>query len=228
MKSLNEDICLGKMNFTNLDTTFLCYNAIDRMDRNFYIVFLLLISCSVFHVTDAFAQQVSLKTNVLYWATSTPNVGVEVRLGTHYTTSLSMGYNAFNFNNREQNGVWVNPKIHHWVVTPEFKYWFCRAFERHFVEVEGLYGRYNAGGMRFPSFLSKHRYKGSAVGVGVGYGYQWALGRRWGLEASLALGYVYLQYNKYELGKCGADLGKYKRHYFGPTKLSISFAYYIH
>lgn len=174
------------------------------------------------------AQQLGIKTNALYWATSTPNVGVELFLAPQYTVSVVVGYNAFDFPNRQTAaGVRLNPKLHHWLVMPEAKYWFCCTFERHFVGLHALYGRYNVGGLRFPSALEKYRYEGWAVGVGGSYGYQWFLGRRWGLEASMGVGYVCLRYDKYAAGACGEFSGRYDRHYFGPTKAAVSFIYYI-
>lgn len=130
-----------------------------------------------------------IKTNLLYWATTTPNVGLEWRLAPRYTLSATVGYNAFNFpNHTDANGVAVNPKLHHWLVMPEAKYWFCRVFERHYIGFHALYGQYNAGGMKFPKFLEDARYDGWAAGAGLSYGYQWALGKRWGLEASIRRG----------------------------------------
>ena len=187
--------------------------------------FLLLSLCIPAHLN---AQQLGIKTNLLYWATTTPNVGLEWRIAPHYTLSATVGYNAFNLLNRtNENGVSVNPKLHHWLIMPEGKYWFCKAFERHYVGVHLLYGRYNVGGVRFPSFLEDERYEGWASGIGVSYGYQWAIGKRWGLEASLGIGYLYLDYAKYNCGACGLKIGDYQRHYFGPTKAAISFIYYI-
>ena len=174
------------------------------------------------------AQHAGVKTNLLYWATTTPNVGLEWQLSPRYTFSATVGYNAFNFPNRTtSDGVSANPKLHHWLVMPEAKYWFCRAFERGYLGLHALYGQYNAGGMRFPAFLQDDRYEGWAAGAGLSYGYQWAIGKRWGLEASVGAGYLYLRYDKYDCGACADKRGDYRRHYFGPTKASVSFIYYI-
>lgn len=43
--------------------------------------------------TTAQAQRVGLKTNLLYWATATPNVGLEFRLNRHLTLDLDAAYN---------------------------------------------------------------------------------------------------------------------------------------
>lgn len=174
------------------------------------------------------AQNVNVKTNLLYWATTTPNIGMEWRLSPKYTLSTVFGYNSFNFRNHTSSkGINVNPKLHHWVVMPEAKYWFCRAFERHYLGFHALYGQYNVGGLRFPAFLKDERYDGWGIGTGLSYGYQWAVGKYFGIELSLGVGYVYMNYEKYACGACGEKLGRFNRHYFGPTKVSASFIYYI-
>lgn len=172
-------------------------------------------------------QQVGLRTNVLYWATTTPNLGFDVRLGNRTSLSLSAGYNPFEFSSSTDASGNLRPrKLKHWLVVPEFKYWFCKSFEGHYLSVHALAGRYNAGGLLGGNF-EKYRYKGSAYGLGLGWGHQWALGKRWGVEASLSLGYVYLRYDKYDCVSCGEHLGKYTRHYWGPTKAEVSFLYYL-
>ena len=184
----------------------------------------------LFFPLAGFAQNTGLKTNFLYWATTTPNGGVEWRLSPRYTLSASVGYNAFDFPSSEytDEGVSKNPKIHHVAVTPELKYWFCRAFERGYVGLHAIWGQYNAGGLSFLPILDEYRYSGWAAGAGVSYGYQWPLGGRWGIEASAGLGYIYLRYDKSNCGTCGRKVGSYSRHWFGPTKAALSLIYYIY
>ena len=76
-----------------------------RKPHILYIVFCLcFIGTGAFHT--ARAQQAGIKTNLLYWATTTPNIGLEWRLAPRYTLSATVGYNAFNFPNRtDANGV---------------------------------------------------------------------------------------------------------------------------
>ena len=169
------------------------------------------------------AQHMNVGTNLLYWATTTPNARAEWLLKGHYTLSATFGYNAFNF--KDDSG--ANPKLHHWLVYPEVKYWFCRPFEHDYVGVHAFYGRYNAGGIGLLGFLDDCRWKGYGMGIGISYGYQWAFGKRWGIEASLGIGYAYLNYRKYESGTCGDLLAKVERHLLLPTKLSLSLLYFI-
>ena len=87
-------------------------------------ILLLLLVVAGYSMT-AKAQDVALKTNGLYWATTTPNVGVEVALSPKYTLELAGAYNPWTFKD--------DKKMRFWLVQPEVKYWFCEKFEGHFV-----------------------------------------------------------------------------------------------
>ena len=169
------------------------------------------------------AQRVNVKTNTLYWLTTTPNLGVEVSLGSNYSFDLSANFNPFTFSGSDA----TNPKMLHWLVQPELRYWPCKVFERQFWGIHGVYADYNMGGVKFIPFLKDHRYKGTLAGGGISYGYHWAIGKYWGLEASLGVGYLRMEYDKYVCGTCGELEGRFKRNYFGPTKLALSVIYFI-
>ena len=49
--------------------------------------------------TLLYAQTVAIKTNALYWATTTPNIGVELSLNNKHTAQLFYGLNPW-----EQSG----------------------------------------------------------------------------------------------------------------------------
>lgn len=179
---------------------------------------------------SAGAQKFSVKTNALYWATTTPNIGMEWKMAEKWTLSGVLGYNPFNLPNRlKSDGTPANPKLHHVLFMPEGKYWFCKAFERDNLGLHAIVSQYNVGGVKLPVFkaLADNRYKGWAVGAGVSYGYQWALGDSWGLEASLGAGYIYFRYKRYECGACGRERDRRHKHYFGPTKAALSISYLI-
>jgi len=192
------------------------------MKRFLFIIFSCLSTFSFSH-----AQSVGLKTNILYLSSSTPNLGMEFSLTPKSTLSLVGGYNALNYPSQIRHGVRINSKLHHWLVMPEYKYWFCRSFERHYLGVHAVYSKFNVGGISFIDKLSDDRYEGDFYGGGISWGYQWAFGDRWGLEFSLGLGYLHFNYKKYQCGACGDYKGKYKRNYVGPTKAAISLIYYV-
>lgn len=174
------------------------------------------------------AQTVGVKTNLAYLATTTPNVGLEFKMGQNFTMALHGGYNPFDFPSfTYDDGTKSNTKFRHWLVMPEMKYWFCKAFERSYLSLYGLYGEFNVGGIEFTTELRDRRYNGYTYGGGISYGYQWALGERWGLEFSAGIGYMYMNYKTFVNGRCGKALGEYVRNYFGPNKFELSFVYFL-
>lgn len=187
--------------------------------------FLLAAFVCAYNINDARAQQLAVKSNLLYDATATINLGGELVVGKKQSIDLSGNLNLWQFSG--------NKKMKHWMLQPEWRYWFCQPFMRSFIGVEVHTGQFNFGKM-LPfgisvarTALSKYRYEGWAVGAGITYGYQWILGRRWNLEASIGLGYTYLDYNQANCDHCGQELGDGQNHYFGPTKAAISLIYII-
>lgn len=175
-----------------------------------------------------YGQQVGIKTNALYWATTTPNIGVEMALNQKYTLGLSVGWNPFDLRKKTyDDGTVVESKIKHILLMPEVKRWNEQAFERSYWGIHAIYSHYNMGGVAFLNPLKNKRYQGDAYGAGISYGYQWAIGGRWGLEASAGVGYLHLNYKKYDKVKCGEFLGDDSYNYVGPTKAEVTFIYYL-
>ncbi len=183
-------------------------------------VFLVLCWCG----NEACAQDVAVKTNLLYWATTTPNLGMEIGLGKQTTLDISGGYNPWTLDKA------ANKKIKHWLVVPELRYWLCERFNGHFFGLHTGYGFYNIGGIRIPfhdKATADRRYQGWATGVGVSYGYSWILGKRWNIEANVGVGYVYTHYDQYDCVTCGQYRGTRSKHLFLPTRAGISLVYII-
>ncbi len=170
----------------------------------------------------AYGQTFGVKSNVLYDATTTFNLGVEVGLAKKWSLDVSGNYNPWEFSDNRQ--------IKHWMVQPELRWWTCERFNGSFFALHGMYAEYNAGGFKLPFGWEKsfrdHRYDGHLWGVGIGYGYQWILSNHWGLEAEIGVGYARLHYDKYPRG-CSEKLDTKNKNYFGPTKIALSFIYLI-
>lgn len=164
-----------------------------------------------------------MKTNFLYDATTTFNLGTEFKVGSKYTLDLSANYNPWTFSG--------NKKLKHFLVQPELRRWICEPFNGHFWGVHALYAHYNVGGIEWP-FSSKQlfkekRYQGDLYGAGISYGYQWYLSPRWNLEATVGLGYIYMDYSAYPCKTCGEKLYQKDKHYLGPTKVGVALIYII-
>lgn len=168
----------------------------------------------------------AIKSNLLYWAATTPNVGFEYAVSNQLTLIIMRSYNPWQFGNREEN-----KKFKHWIIQPAVRFWKCEKFQGSFWEIHTQYGRYNSGGIKLPfglyPNLENHRYQGYLAGGGIGYGYQWLISGRWNLEAVIGLGYSYLNYDKYECHRCGEYKGKGDYHYLEPTKLGLSVVYFF-
>ena len=172
--------------------------------------------------------QLALKTNLLYDATTTPNLSVEVGLGRKTTAQVFYGLNPWKIDERQ---------FKHWVVMPEYRWWPCTKFNGHFFGVHALGGQFNAananlpipgkffGGDNLQAGVQTQNYVGTFVGGGLTYGYQWILGRHFNLEAEVGVGVGHVWYDKYNCGKCGAKLGDGQSNYAGITKLGLSVLY---
>lgn len=183
--------------------------------------FLILWFIGVFAPYPVLSQSLGVKTNLFWWLTTTPNLGVELAVGKKVTLDLSANYNAWTFLPNDMS-------LRHWAIQPEVRFWPRKAFEGHFFGVHANYAKYNIGQLPFISGLDGYTLRGDAYGGGISYGYHFAIGRRWGLELSAGLGYTYLEYNKYVCAECAELMGRYKLHFYGPSRLGISIIYLIH
>ena len=199
------------------------------MRRILIIFFLLLISG-----ISVNAQRIGVKTNALYLATSTPNIGLEYAFADRFSLELEGGYNPWTFNKED------NVKAKHFLVSPEVRYWFCEAFNGHFIGINANYTLFNLSGVDVPAVffssarsamvledLKNRRSEGWAAGAGLTYGCVWPIARRWNLECTVGLGYWYTDYDKFESRKCGLFQEHVSHGAFGPTALGISFIYLI-
>ena len=177
--------------------------------------------------------QVAVKTNLLYDATTTPNLGMEIGVGRKNTLQLVYGLNPWTFNS-DSHG---NRKAKHWLLMPEYRWWTCSKFNGHFLGVHLMGGQYNASNLDFPlpgAFFSgdnlvkgvkDSRYQGWYAGAGFTYGYQWILSKHWNIEAEIGVGYNHVWYDKYPCYECGTKLADGSTNYVGLTKLGLSFLY---
>lgn len=172
------------------------------------------------------AQSFGIKTNLLYDATTTLNLGVEVGLAPKWTLDISGNYNPWDLASGKI--------IKHAMVQPEFRYWFCDRFSRHFLGFHAIGGIYNFGnipndlkvGTLDLSPLTDHRFEGWGVGAGIAYGYAFILGEHWNLELEIGAGYIYTENDKYQCMECAKKLeDDIPYHYFGPTKANIGLVY---
>ena len=185
------------------------------MKKNILILFLFLSGT----LQAVYGQTFAVKSNVLYDATASINLGIETMLAGKWTLDISGNYNPWEFGS--------GTRLKHWMVQPEARYWLCEKFDGHFFGLHAHYADYNVGGIKFLSDnMEKHRYQGMLYGAGLSYGYQWQLASRWSMEAVIGIGWAHLDYDKYPCASCG-NAAAGKKDYFGVTKAAVSFIYFI-
>ena len=185
-------------------------------------LFFLLMGSSI---TQVRAQDWAIKSNVVYDATATINLGVEIGLAPKWTLDISGNLNAWS---KDEQTRWK-----HWLVQPEARYWFCDRFSRHFIGAHAIGGAFNFGGINNNlsflgtdfSVLKEKRYQGYAYGGGIAYGFAFMLSEHVNLELEAGFGYMYLDYDIYECGNCGRRVGEGTHHYMGPTKAAINLVF---
>lgn len=198
--------------------------------RRILIIFFLLLFSGI----SVNAQRIGVKTNALYLATSTPNIGLEYAFADRFSLELEGGYNPWTLDSDR------NMKAKHFLVSPEVRYWFCEAFNGHFIGINANYTLFNLSGVDVPAVffpsarsamvledLKNRRSEGWAAGAGLTYGCVWPIARRWNLECTVGLGYWYTDYDKFESRKCGLFQEHVSHGAFGLTALGISFIYLI-
>ncbi len=181
----------------------------------------------------ASAQNIAIKTNLLYDASATVNLGVEIGLGKRTTLDISGNYNAWDTNTE------LNEKMRHLLIQPEFRYYFCERMSGHFIGAHAHLLQYNINGDHWlpsifksaSSFSSidqeQSRYQGEGYGAGLVYGYDWVVSPRFNIEFAIGAGYVYFDYERYGPTKCDPYIDSGDKHYWGLTKLGVSLVYII-
>lgn len=159
------------------------------------------------------AQRIAIKTNALYWAASSPNLGLEMRINRHLTFNLEGTFNRLKIGKYDTRAE---------VFTPEMRYWFsARPQAGHFIGFTALAANYD--------LLLKHqRHDGDAFGAGLTYGYSFVLSRHWSLEATIGVGALYRREKNYnESSETVPTEINFKKWQPFPLKAGLNFVYII-
>lgn len=159
------------------------------------------------------AQRVALKTNALYWAAFTPNIGAEFRVNRHVTFNFEAAYNRIDCFHLDSRGA---------LITPEVRYWFsARPQTGHFVGLAGIGCDYHY------VYDDGKRHKGDLYGGGVTYGYSFVLSRRWSLETTLGVGVAHVQEMNWEKDEPEPGVANLKEWKVIPLKAGVTFVYLL-
>lgn len=172
-------------------------------------------------LADEQGPRLAAKTNLLYWGTTTPNAGFEVRLAKKWTFDVEAGFNPFS--GKHDDGSYGR-SFRHVRVHPEVRYWFCEAFYKHFIGVHAPFVAYNISDLKIFD-CEDLRKQGWGAGLGVSYGYAFALSKHWNLEATVGAGWLRLNHDVYPCSNCGSVRRTEKKNYFGLTQAGVNLTY---
>lgn len=167
------------------------------------------------------AQNLALKTNLLYDAVLIPNIGVEVSLGKQWTASADWFYTWFSSDSRHR--YWQG-------------YGGYLTVRRYFANHSTLntpHSTFPTGhhlgaymlGMTYDVEWGGRGYQADHFGFGAGveYGYAMPIGSRLLLDFSIGIGFQDGEYKEYEpVGDRYVWQATRQRHWFGPTKAEVT------
>ena len=189
------------------------------------------------------SQRVALRNNLLYDATLTPNLGLEVRTDSTWSLVANVGVNAWDIDTKE------NKKWRHVLVSAGVRNYFGHRrdsvslrgdhyYRRDSVSLRGvhywgpnlLYSHFNVGNTRIPfglySAVKDRRLQGDLVALGAKYGYSWILARDWRIEAEAGVAVGYAWFKEYDCATCGTYYGRGDRIFLLP-QLGVNIVYII-
>ena len=155
------------------------------------------------------AQLAVVRNNLLYDATLTPNLGVDIRMDSIWSVGLTAGYNAWDINTSKDK------KWRHLLIMPELRHWNDSVFgdKTWFWGLNAAWSHFNVSNPGFPidfiyPSIKDERMQGDLLAVGASIGHSWRLNRLFRLEAEAGVDVGYVNADRYACGHCGTPMGK--------------------
>ena len=128
--------------------------------------------------------ELSLRANLLRWATLTPDLGVEWRICPSWGIAVNGSWTSWSWNDKDRRyALWeVAPEVRYYM--GEKKAWYLGAM-------------FKTG--QFNYKLSETGKQGDLMGGGITAGYQLRLNKALALDFNLGLGYLNADFEKYEV-----------------------------
>ena len=153
-------------------------------------------------------SHLSLRANLLRWATLTPDLGLEWRICPSWGIAVNGSWTSWNWNDKDR-------RYALWEVTPEVRYYMGEK------KAWYLGAMFKAG--QFNYKLSETGKQGDLIGGGITGGYQLRLNKALALDFSLGLGYLNADYEKYEvIDGVRVRKGSEAKDWWGPINAGVT------
>ena len=152
--------------------------------------------------------ELSLRANLLRWATLTPDLGVEWRICPSWGIAVNGSWTSWSWNDKDRRyALWeVAPEIRYYM--GEKKAWYLGAM-------------FKAG--QFNYKISETGKQGDLMGGGITTGYQLRLNKALALDFNLGLGYLNADFEKYEvIDGVRVRRGNETKDWWGPTNAGVT------
>ena len=150
----------------------------------------------------------SLRANLLRWATLTPDLGLEWRICPSWGIAVNGSWTSWTWSDKDRRyALWeVAPEIRYYM--GEKKAWYLGAM-------------FKAG--QFNYKLSETGKQGDLMGGGITAGYQLRLNKALALDFNLGLGYLNADFEKYEvIDGVRVRRGNETKDWWGPTNAGVT------
>ena len=155
----------------------------------------------------------SLRANLLRWATLTPDLGVEWRICPSWGIAVNGSWTSWSWNDKDRRyALWeVVPEVRYYM--GEKKAWYVGAM-------------FKAG--QFNYKLSETGKQGDLMGGGITAGYRLRLNKALDLDFNLGLGYLNADYEKYEvIDGVRVRRGNETKDWWGPLNAGVTLVWKI-
>lgn len=153
-------------------------------------------------------HHLSLRANLLRWATLTPDLGLEWRICPSWGIAVNGSWTSWSWSDKDRRyALWeVAPEIRYYM--GEKKAWYLGAM-------------FKAG--QFNYKLSETGKQGDLMGGGITAGYQLRLNKALDLDFNLGLGYLNVDFEKYEvIDDVRVRRGNETKDWYGPINAGVT------
>ena len=153
-------------------------------------------------------HHLSLRANLLRWATLTPDLGLEWRICPSWGIAVNGSWTSWSWSDKDR-------RYALWEVTPEVRYYMGEK------KAWYLGAMFKAG--QFNYKLSETGKQGDLMGGGITAGYQLRLNKALDLDFNLGLGYLNVDFEKYEvIDDVRVRRGNETKDWYGPINAGVT------
>lgn len=158
-------------------------------------------------------NNLSLRANLLRWATTTPDIGIEWKINPLFGIQINGSWGPWKWDNKNRHYAL-------WEISPEVRY-YIKKNKNAYIGVIYKIGEFNYK-------LSETGTQGKIMGGGITGGYKLKLNDVLSLDFSLGLGYLYTDYEKYSVTN-GICICKEKgtKNWWGPVSAGVTLVWKI-